>query len=60
LVRVRTDPTSCDCIVDRSGDEGEVELMTNEPPFEYPHFVHVGREGGRWFEGIGHNCDTPG
>jgi hypothetical protein len=55
VVRVRTDPTSWDCSVDRSGEEVEVELMTNEPPFEYRYFVHVERRHGRWFEGVSHN-----
>jgi hypothetical protein len=55
VVRVRTDPTSWDCTVGRSGDEVEVELMTNEAPSEYLYFVHVVREEGRWFEGGGHN-----
>lgn len=36
-------------------DHAEVELATNEPPFEYPYFVHVERVGGSWYEAISHN-----
>jgi hypothetical protein len=36
-------------------NEVEVELATNEPPIEYPYFVHVERRGERWYVMQDHN-----
>jgi hypothetical protein len=36
-------------------DHVEVELATNEPPREYPYFVHVERIGELWHEATSHN-----
>jgi hypothetical protein len=33
----------------------QVELATNEPPIEYPYFVHVERRGERWYAMQDHN-----
>jgi hypothetical protein len=52
VVNVWTTPT---CSVSLGEDEVEVELATNEPPHEYPYFVHVDRRGNLWFEGNSHN-----
>jgi len=36
-------------------NEAEVELATDEPPYEYPYFVHVERVGDLREERISHN-----
>jgi hypothetical protein len=53
VVRVRTDLP--DCSMKLGTDEVEVELVTNEPPHEYPYFVHVERHHDQWFEAVSHN-----
>jgi hypothetical protein len=55
VVRVRTEAQVSECTISLGKDEVEVELATNEPPHEYPYFVHVDRRNGRWFEGNSHN-----
>jgi hypothetical protein len=51
----RSRPEGCaqviDCTVDIGENGVEVELATNEPPHEYPYFVHVERRHNLWFEG---------
>ena len=53
VVRVRTSFPAC-CMT-LGTDEVEVELMTNEPPHEYPYFVHVERHHNQWIEAVSHN-----
>jgi len=36
-------------------NEAEVELATNEPPYDYTYFVHVERVGDFWEERQSHN-----
>ena len=55
VVRVRTGARVSECTVNVSEDEVEVELATNEPPYEYTYFVHVERHHGRWVESVSHN-----
>ena len=43
VVRVRA--RDWDCALEPEPGQVEVELATNEPPMEYPYFVHVHREG---------------
>ena len=55
VVQIRTGSQGPDCTINLGNDEVEVELATNEPPHEYPYFVHIERRHDRWFEGISHN-----
>jgi hypothetical protein len=55
VVRTRTGAHGADCSLILGEDEVEVELATNEPPYEYTYFVHVERRHERWFEGVSHN-----
>jgi hypothetical protein len=55
VVRIRTATQSSECAVALGDDEVEVELATNEPPYEYAYFVHVALHDERWFEGNSHN-----
>jgi hypothetical protein len=54
VVRTR-DATEATCGSTLSENEVEVELATNDAPYEYPYFVHVERIGERWREAVSHN-----
>lgn len=55
VVRTRQGTPAPHCLLEMGGNEVEVELATNEPPIEYPYFVHVERRGERWYAMQGHN-----
>src|SRR5207247_8109240 len=55
VVRVRRDQPEPGCGKPLELNEVEVELATNEPPYEYAYFVHVERVGAYWVEGSSHN-----
>lgn len=55
VVRVRLDRSTPTCLMPLRENEAEVELATNEPPYEYPYFVHVERVGDFWEERQSHN-----
>ena len=55
VVQVRFDRSTPTCLMPLPQNEAEVELATNEPPYEYPYFVHVERVGDFWEERVSHN-----
>jgi hypothetical protein len=55
VVHVRVDRPTPTCLMPLRENEAEVELATNEPPYEYPYFVHVERVGDFWEERQSHN-----
>jgi len=55
VVRVRFDRSTPTCLMPLRENEAEIELAMNEPPYEYPYFVHVERVADFWEERQSHN-----
>jgi hypothetical protein len=55
VVQVRFDRPTPTCLMPLGQNEAEVELATNEPPYEYRYFVHVERVGDFWEEKVSNN-----
>jgi hypothetical protein len=55
VIRVRSEKPRPGCLKPLRSNEVEVELATNEPPYEYAYFVHVERIGDVSIEGMSHN-----
>ena len=55
VTQVRRGRPESSCSKQMSENEAEVELATNEPPREYPYFVHVECREGLWYARYDHN-----